>query len=59
MGGDARPRELYDLASDLGEQQNRIEEPALQPLVTYLTAQMKSIHARGAIRSAAAVPTKH
>ena len=37
--GLAEPAELYDLATDTWEKRNRVREPALQPLVKFLTAQ--------------------
>ncbi len=48
--GKANPRELYELASDLAETTNRVNEPALQPLVLQLTARLQDIHDRGGIR---------
>jgi arylsulfatase A-like enzyme len=52
--GKANPRELYELSSDLAEKTNRLDEPALQPLVRQLTTMLQNIHDRGGIRLSSA-----
>jgi arylsulfatase A-like enzyme len=47
--GKVQPRELYELKSDLAEMTNRIQEPALAPLVKQLSEQIKQIHDDGRI----------
>ena len=47
--GKVQPRELYELGSDLAEMTNRLEEPALAPLVRQLARQIKKIHDDGRI----------
>jgi len=47
--GKVQPRELYELKSDLAEITNRIQEPALAPLVKQLSEQIKQIHDDGRI----------
>jgi arylsulfatase A len=47
--GKGQPRELYELKSDLAEMTNRIQEPALAPLVKQLSEQIKQIHDDGRI----------
>ena len=49
--GKAHARELYELGSDQSESKNRIDEPALKPLVDDLTERLQDIHDRGGIRA--------
>ena len=44
------PRELYELSTDLKEQTNRLNEPALKPLVNELAERLQTIHDSGRIQ---------
>lgn len=51
MGGELNVKELYELRSDPMEESNRIDEPALQPLVQHLASRLRAIHDRGTVRA--------
>ena len=44
INGKINPRELYELSTDLKEQTNRLNDPALTPLVNDLAKQLQNIH---------------
>ena len=50
INGNAQPRELYNLRVDLKEQNNRIKDPKLRPLVNMLREKLQTIHDCGGIR---------
>ena len=50
INGKMNPRELYELSTDLKEQTNRLNEPALKPLVNELAERLQTIHDSGRIQ---------
>lgn len=50
INGKMNPRELYELSTDLKEQTNRLNEPALKPLVNELAKRLQTIHDSGRIQ---------